>query len=236
MASFCSKCGTAATTGVRFCANCGAALDAGVAPPAGSPPPPPPGFATPAGAYGASGQGFSTAPAQKGPSTLLWVVLGIVLALLVAFGSCAYVVIHKARQAAMRVRAEMPRFQKQLEEKAHEVAAASDVCTLVTPSELADIYGAPFADGERQGQSCSFTKTGQSQPAVTIRLDHSLSRFDREAGSLRPRNVYSSGEVRSFFTNPSTLHVGYRWNYLEISAEGGREKCFQIEKLVLKHL
>jgi zinc-ribbon domain len=236
MASFCGRCGTPAAPGVRFCSECGTPLEA-AAGPATPPPPPAPRVPNPAaGAFGTTGQAFPAPPKRTGPSKLLLVVLGVVLALLAVFGSCAYIVVHKARQVALRVKADLPRVQKELEDKSHQVAMANDVCALVTSAELEEIYGEPFGPGERRGQQCAFPKAGHTSAAVTLTLDHSFSRFDQAIKTRRPRDVEQEGEVRSFFSAPGTLYLSYRWNYLEITAEGGREKCRQIEQLVLKRL
>jgi zinc-ribbon domain len=244
MASFCSKCGTAAAPGVRFCSECGAPLEAGPGQakgPNAPQPPSPPQMATPlsnpaAGGFGTSAPAFPAPTKRTGPSTLLLVVLGIVLALFAVFGSCAYFVVHKARQVALRVKADLPRVQRELEEKSHQVAVANDVCALITSAELEEVYGESFSPGQRRGQECIFSKSGRTLATVTVRLDHSLSRFDQTVKAARAHDIEQQGEVRSFFSSQGTLHVSYRWNYLEISAEGGHEKCRQIEELVLKRL
>jgi hypothetical protein len=174
--------------------------------------------------------------------TLLWVALGIVLALLLVFGSCAIYVAHKARQLATHVRAEIPRVQRQLDEKTRAAMEASDVCALVTPAELEEIYGTPFSPGEHQpgeheGAGCTYTKTGRSQPSVTIVIDRSMTRYDQELKRARHPYVQEDiGEAKAYFVNPNTMRLGYRWNYVEIAAEGGRAKCEQVARALLKRL
>ncbi len=224
MPSFCSQCGTATTRGVRFCQQCGAPLQAGAA--------------TPVGAPVTTRSPFAAPPQRSGISTILWVVLGVLFSLLLAFGSCAYYVVHKARQVVSQVSAGIPRVEKRLQDERQSVEAPSDICALVTTAELEEIYGTPFMPGDRRGQECAYTKAGRSQPSVTILVDHSLTRYDRE---LQRRKAYLQqqiGEARAFFTSPhpDTMYMSYRWSYVEVSAEGGRTRCEQVARAILKRL
>lgn len=151
MAKFCTVCGNPMAEGARFCAVCGAGIPGQ---PAAAPPPVQP---TPVGSTPVAPVPFSPASAPPAAPAagagsgikILFIVLGvIVFFVLLAAGSCFYIV-YRVRQKATEFKAEMGI-------NAAPYRGNRDACSKLSVSEASKTLGQPVTSTEQSGTTCVY--------------------------------------------------------------------------------
>lgn len=140
MAAFCVSCGNPLADGAKFCTKCGATQPAA---PVGTVMPPSP-----------------AAPASKGSSTGMKILIGVlacfVLLILAVAGSCVYI--------GYRVKQRAHEFSQSMHTDAKPYTGRRQPCAMLSTSEASDALGQTVASVEQRGTSvCEYAYGSNGQ-------------------------------------------------------------------------
>ena len=136
MAAFCVSCGNPLADGAKFCTKCGATQPA------------------PAAAVGTVMSPAPAAPAAKGSSTGMKILIGVLaffmFLILVVAGSCVYI--------GYRVKQKAHEFSQSMGGDVKPYTGRRQPCAMLSTSEASEALGEPVASVEQRGTTiCAYT-------------------------------------------------------------------------------